>query len=139
MLRHLRPAIAAAVMTMLATQAFASGHNLPVKAAPRAQAPQSDHKSYTAAVGAKGKLVRGSGATAASQPEGTGTYEVDFAADVSGCAYVATLGQTGSRGTADPGMITVVGRSGVPNGIFVTTGDLQGNDKNRSFQVDVGC
>jgi hypothetical protein len=139
MLRHSHAALAAALTAMLATQALAGGHNLPVKAVHRAQAPQSDHKSYTAVVGAKGKLVRGSGATAASQPEGTGTYEVDFAADVSACAYVATLGQTGSKGTADPGMITVVGRSGVSNGIFVTTGDLQGQEKNRSFQVDVGC
>ena len=138
MLRHLRPAIAAALTAMLATQAFAGGHNLPIKSPHHAQVPKSGHKSYTAVVSADGILVRGS-ATAASQPEGTGTYEVDFAVDVTGCAYVATLGQTGSRGTADPGMLTVVGRSGMPNAIFVTTGDLLGNDTNRSFQVDVGC
>ena len=65
--------------------------------------------------------------------------EVDFSADVTGCAYVATLGQTGSNGTAVPGLITVVGRSGMPNGVFVETGDRHGHEKNRSFQIDVGC
>jgi|SRR6185437_8401151 len=139
MLRQSCPAVASALYAMLVTPALAGGHNLPITAPQNAQFPPSGHKSFAAVVSAAGHLVRGSGATAASQPEGTGTYEVDFSSDVTGCAYVATLGQTGSKGTADPGMITVVGRSGVPNAIFVTTGDRHGRDKNRSFQVDVGC
>lgn len=139
MLSYPRFALAAALVAIFATEALAGGHNLPIRAQHDTRIPPPAHRSFTAVVSAKGTLVRGSGATAASQPEGKGTYEVDFSADVTGCAYVATLGQTGSRGTADPGMITVVGRSGVPNGIFVETGDRLGNDKDRSFQVDVGC
>lgn len=139
MLRRSSAAVTAALTAMLATTALAGGHNLPIKAPHNAQLPPSGHKSFTAVVSAAGHLVRGSGATAASQPEGTGTYEVDFSADVTGCAYVATLGQTGSNGTAVPGLITVVGRSGMPNGIFVETGDRHGHEKNRSFQIDVGC
>jgi hypothetical protein len=90
-------------------------------------------------VKADGVLKRGSGVVSASQPEGTGTYEVDFAADVTGCAFVATVGEPASNGTAPASDITVVSRSGVPEGVFVETANIHGVLKNRSFHIDVGC
>jgi hypothetical protein len=130
---------ATALAAALGGQAFADGHNLPIKGPHTQATPPPAGTSFTAVVGANGNLVRGSGATAASQPEGKGTYEVDFESDVTGCAYVATLGQTGSKGEADPGDVTVVGRAGNPAGIFVETANVQGALKNRAFQIDVGC
>ena len=71
--------------------------------------------------------------------EGTGSTEVDFAGDVTGCAYVATVGETGSDGAEPAAFITVVGRSGVPQGVFVETFSLKGRLKNLPFHIDVGC
>jgi hypothetical protein len=131
--------LAVVLVAVLGGPAIAGGHNLPIKGPDRAPPPGAAHQSFTAVVNAKGHLVRGAGATGASQPEGKGTYEVDFDSDITGCAYVATLGQTGSTGTAAAGDITVVGRSGVPSGLFVETADTLGHLKNRAFHVDVGC
>ncbi|SRR5579862_1083739 len=118
--------------------AAAPAHNAPSKTTVHG-APGILAISYTAVVNSAGKLVRGSGATAASQPEGPGTYEVDFTNDVTNCAYVATIGEPGSKGSEPAAYVTVVGRSGVGNGIFVETYAHNGSLKNLPFQVDVGC
>lgn len=131
--------LAVALAAASGGQALGEGHNLPTNTPGRQAAPGVLHRSLTAVVTAGGHLVRGTGVTGASQPEGQGTYEVDFETDVTACAYVATLGQTGSVGLSLPGDITVVGRSGIPSAIFVSTSDTKGRLRNRSFQVDVGC
>jgi len=113
-------------------------HNAPSKVTVHS-APGAPNTSFTAVVKASGQLVRGVGATAASQPEGTGTYEVDFTNDVTTCAYVATVGEPKSSGSEPAAFITVVGRSGVPNGIYVETFAHSGKLKNLPFHVDVGC
>jgi len=113
-------------------------HNAPSKVTVHS-APGAPNTSFTAVVKASGVLVRGVGATAASQPEGTGTYEVDFTNDVTSCAYVATIGEPKSSGSEPAAFINVVGRSGVPNGIYVQTFSRGGKLKNFSFHVDVGC
>jgi len=95
--------------------------------------------SYTAVVAANAKLIRGIGATSASQDEGRGTYTVTFATDISSCAYVVTVGETDSSGTQPAALATVVGRSGDPTGIFIETFDHNGSLKNLPFHVDVGC
>lgn len=116
-------------------------HNAPSKITYKTAPPPPGFPptSYTAVVNKNGNLVRGLGATGASQPEGIGTYEVDFAVDVTHCAYVATVGETGGSGSEPPAFITVVGRSGTPNGIFVETFAPSGKLKNFPFHVDVGC
>ena len=113
-------------------------HNAPSKTTVHGE-PGLLTTSYTAVVNSAGKLIRGTGATGASQPEGTGTYEVDFTSDVTGCAYAATIGEPSSKGFEPAGFITVVGRSGVANGIFVQTYAHNGKLKNLPFHVDVGC
>ncbi|HTT99529.1 MAG TPA: hypothetical protein VMF58_15885 [Rhizomicrobium sp.] len=115
-------------------------HNAPTKAIIQtANSRGVLSTSYSAVVSASGKLIRGDGATAASQPDGTGTFEVDFATNVTQCAYVATIGKTGSKGSEPAGFITVVGRSGNANGIYVETFAHNGKLKSASFHVDVGC
>ena len=131
--------VMAALAALCAAQAQAGGHNLPSKKRQVSPGPPPLGTSFTAVVKGSGELVRGSGAVAASQPEGVGTYEVEFTADVTNCVYVATLGEPGNNGPAPPGDITVVGRSGDAEGVFVQTGDIHGNLKNRAFHIDVGC
>jgi hypothetical protein len=132
--------IAALLLATFAAQAGASERNLaPAGPSERHAVPPPKSTSFTAVVAADGTLVRGDGATGASQPEGTGSYEVDFVNDVSQCVFVATVGATGNEGTEPASFITVVRRNGVPNGVYVTTGDGAGNAADFPFHLDVGC
>ena len=99
--------------------------------------PPAAGTTFSAVVKSNGTLVRGSGATAAMQAEGG--FEVDFTNDVSQCAFVATIGQTGSSGFQSAGLISVVGRSGVPQAVYISTATRTGKTKYLPFHLDVGC
>lgn len=93
-------------------------------------------QAFFAVVESNGVLVRGFGAVAALRL-GVGTYQVTFSHDVTRSAYVATTGFTGSVGAPPDGHVTVVGRFGVPNGVFVQTRDNAGNLADRAFHMVV--
>ncbi len=93
-------------------------------------------QTFFAVVNADGSLARGFQA-AFSQNLGTGFYEVIFNFDVTGSAYVASIGSSASFGIEPTGEITVVGRVGTPNGVFVTTSDSTGAFANRGFHLAV--
>lgn len=132
-------AVLAVFLTTPVSAGSLQGANLPRAGAGHPAPPPAKSVSYAAVVAADGTLVRGIGATAAMQAEGSGTYEVDFISDVSACAFVATVGQPGSSGAQPAGYITVVGRNGNPAGIYIVTRGLDGNVANLPFHVDVGC
>jgi hypothetical protein len=139
-MHHIRClSVAAALAAICITQAIAGGHNLPVgnPHAPAGLPPAG--VSFTAVVKANGTLVRGFGAVSVSQPEGAGSYQVDFTADVTNCAYVVTLGDPGNNAPPAPGDVTVAGRNGDPEGLFIQTADIHGTLENRAFHLDVGC
>jgi len=123
----------------LSAAAASSNHNTVPSGKLRGVPPAPGSTSFTAVIAANGQFKRGNGVTAVSQPDGKGTYEVDFTNDVTGCAYVATIGQTTSAGFQPAGFITVVGRSGTPQGVYVETQTLGGKLKNFPFHLDVGC
>jgi len=93
-------------------------------------------RTYYAVVNADGSLARGFHAVSA-QRFGPGLYEVIFAHDVSRSAYIGVIGGSGSVGIESAAHITVVGRSGVPNGVFVTTSDSSGAYVDRGFHLAV--
>jgi hypothetical protein len=68
-----------------------------------------------------------------------GIYQVDFNENITGCAYLATIGLTGSSGVSPPGMITVVGRAGDPDGVFVETFNSAGAITALSFHLGILC
>ena len=88
-------------------------------------------------VNADGSLARGAHATG-STTFGAGLYEVDFDRDVTGCAYVATLGQP-STGTAAPGFITDAARLGNPNGVWVEVWSPSLSNVAENFHLAVVC
>lgn len=92
-----------------------------------------------AVVEGDGTLVRGSGVTSAAQPDPPGGYEVIFNQDVTGCAYVASPGLTGSVGIPNDGSVGVVGRISVPNGVYVITRDGAGASASAPFHLAVFC
>jgi hypothetical protein len=69
-----------------------------------------------------GSLVRGSGATGVIHLS-TGTYEVDFNSNMTGCAYSATSGDVGAGAVSGPIAVSVASRAGNPNGLFLQTFD----------------
>jgi hypothetical protein len=97
-----------------------------------------DVTTLYAVVDASGTLARGHKAVSATRL-GTGTYEVVFRKDVRRCAYVATIGLSGSAGASLPGEITVVGRSGNDRGVFLTTHSSGGASADLGFHLAVHC
>lgn len=132
-------ALAAMAACAAAQAALAGGMNQPHPGVYITAPPPPVGTSYSAVVAANGKLVRGSGAVHAAHDEGKGTYRVTFASDVSGCAYVATVAETGSSGVEPAAAATVVGLSGDATGVYVETFGHNGAYENLSFHLDVGC
>jgi hypothetical protein len=90
-----------------------------------------------AVVNADGSLARDFRAVF-SQRFSRGQYEVVFNRDVSDCAYVATIGDSGDR-IPPSGEISVARRSGNDNAVFIATYDSDGNPANREFYLAVHC
>lgn len=93
------------------------------------------------AVGAQ-CFVRGVGTLNASNQVtkiGTGTFDIRFDIGIRQCAYVGTIGLPGNSGSSAPGEITVVGRAGTNNGVFVQTFDSSGTIADRSFHLAIFC
>ncbi|MFY1698859.1 MULTISPECIES: hypothetical protein [unclassified Solwaraspora] len=93
-------------------------------------------QTFFAVVNASGGLVRGFGVVSATRLA-AGTYQVVFSHDLTGSAYIGTIGLPGSSGASAPGEITVVGRAGIPNGVFVQTFTSAGVLADRSFHLAV--
>jgi hypothetical protein len=93
----------------------------------------------SAVVSDSGALVRGNGATGAIHLA-HGAYEVDFDSDVSGCAYVASPGDTGAGFVRRTAFATTAPRSGNRNGVFVQSIDVPGDpDSDEPFHLSVFC
>jgi hypothetical protein len=93
-------------------------------------------QTFFAVVNANGSLARGFQAVS-STSLGIGSYQVVFSHDITGSAFIATIGLAGSTGASAPGFITVVGRAGIPNGVFIQTFDRAGALTNLSFHLAV--
>jgi hypothetical protein len=93
-------------------------------------------QTFFAVVNANGSMARAFQAVS-SQRFSAGLYEVIFSHNVTGSAYVASIGDSGSTIVPPPGEISVVGRLGNPNGVFIATRDSAGNLADRGFHLAV--
>jgi hypothetical protein len=91
-----------------------------------------------AVVNANGTLARGFRAVS-SQRFAVGRYAVNFNRNVRGCAYVATIGLSGSVGFSLPGQISVVGLFSNANGVFIAVSNSAGADADLGFHLAVHC
>lgn len=111
----------------------------------------ADATALWAVVKADGTLLRGSHVVSTAKLEllalaaaigpaaiGDGSYEVIFDRDVTGCAYVATVG-TGELGPDQRGGISVAPRFQKPDGVFVATFDETLADTDLGFHLAVFC
>ena len=91
-----------------------------------------------AVVASDGTLVRHGTGTISSSEIVPGRYQVIFNREVSGCSYVATLGDT-AHGVPPIGEIGVAAREGNANGVYVETLNSSGTETAESFHVAVLC
>ena len=108
--------VAAAVLTLGAASAQAAPGNL------------------FASVGLSGTLVAGNGVTGVTHL-GTGRYEVTFAADVAGCAYVATTINAYSQAL----QVFTAGGHLSAGGVYVETKNQGGGLTDGPFNLAVDC
>ncbi|MEO3744629.1 hypothetical protein [Plantactinospora sp. B5E13] len=106
------------------------------KAAAAKAGTQASSAQLFAVVSANGGLVRGSQAVSVTLV-GLGQYQVVFNTPVDTGAFVATIGLTGSVGVSPSGLISVVGRTNLAQGVFVQTWNAANQPANRSFHLAV--
>jgi hypothetical protein len=92
----------------------------------------------TAVVKADGSKHRGLGFVSSARI-GTGVYEVFFNRSIKKCTWTGTVGLGGFSGSTGPGMVTITGRNGTNNGLFVTTFDGSGAAADQPFLTTVTC
>ena len=91
-----------------------------------------------AVVNADASTLRGKGLSTVLKL-GTGVYDVRFVRSVASCGWVGTVGLGGFSGSTGPAMITITGRAGTNNGLFVTTFNAAGVATDLPFTTDVIC
>jgi hypothetical protein len=90
-----------------------------------------------AVMNASGSIHRGAGTTSAGRL-GLGVYEVVFNQNVTGCVFVASVGDTGEA-TGANGAAMVTRRAGNPNAVRIETRTLGGVLADRGFHLIVVC
>jgi len=93
-----------------------------------------------AVVSSGGTLIRGSGVSGVSAPS-SNVFTVTFAQAVDDCAYIATVGETGTAtpGSEPLGFAVPTGLNGNANAVRVKTYDKGGSPTNRQFHLVVSC
>ncbi|WP_426564945.1 hypothetical protein ACPPVT_01930 [Angustibacter sp. McL0619] len=91
-----------------------------------------------AVINSNAAAVRGKGLTS-SVKLSTGTYDVRFNRNISTCAWTGTVGLGGFAGSTGAAEITITGRAGTTNGLFVTTFNGTGALTDEPFHVVVIC
>jgi hypothetical protein len=127
--------IAAAALTLTGAGIAAATSARP---APRLPARATCH--LWAVVNSNGSLARTGcpGTTSHLRPI-TGVYTVLFPVNVRHCAYVGTIGLSGSTGFANPGFITVVAQHNNRKGVYVVTSDSSGSQTDFGFHLAALC
>ena len=91
-----------------------------------------------AVVNANATLLRGKGVTSTAHL-GTGVYDIRFSRNLSSCAWTGTVGFGTFGGSTGAAQITITGRAGTNNGLFVTTFDGAGVATDEPFSAIVIC
>jgi len=92
-----------------------------------------------AVVNSDGSLARAGCPGTASVLLNAGQYQVSFPRDITACGFVGTVGLSTFGGTSPQGMITVVGRAGSPDAVFIQTSDATGTLTSLGFHLSIQC
>lgn len=137
--KPLRTVLGAAVLlAAAASSGLASDSDNTSRSAGKLQAASAAPTTgFFAVVQLNGVLIRGKGVVTARQLS-EGNYEVIFSSPITSCAFTGTVGETGFSNFAR-GQISVQGRAGTNNGLFVSTSSSSGIVASRPFHVVVTC
>ena len=91
-----------------------------------------------AVLDSNGTKLRGK-AVASTSRLSTGVYDVRFNRNISKCAWTGTVGFGTFGGSTGAAMITISGRAGTNNGLFITTFNVAGNPTDLPFTTTVIC
>ena len=100
--------------------------------------------SYCAAINSDGSIARAHAFTTSSHI-GTGEYQVLFYSsttsekNISKCVWNVTLGYSTFGGDLSPGFVTVAGRIGTTNGVWIHTFNSAGASTDTPFLLEVSC
>lgn len=90
---------------------------------------------FFAVINGNGTIARGCQVVSAFRFS-TGTYQVIFTHDLTGSAYLGTIGIP-NPSVSPPGIIVVAPRAGAPNGVFVQTFNPAGVLADLSFHLGI--
>lgn len=132
-----------AILSILAnsTLALAAGSNSPKPGTKVPIGTALGSALLWSVINADGTIARSDGGhapTTGKIPGFLGSYQVGFFRNVTGCTYVATIGNAGA-GNPQHGSIVVAARAGLASGVFVETRDSAGNLADRPFHLFVNC
>ena len=91
-----------------------------------------------AVVNGNGQLSRGRDISSVART-GNGRYQAIFNADVRGCAYFATVGDTSAAAPPQNGQVSVASLASNVNGVAIRTENNNGNEADRPFHLIVMC
>jgi hypothetical protein len=91
-----------------------------------------------AVINADGSIARGSGLVSASHLT-TGAYQIVFNHNITLCVFDATAGLSTFSGSIPATIVTVVGRAGTNNGVFLETFNTSGTPTDQGFHLYVKC
>src|SRR5436305_12201427 len=86
-----------------------------------------------------GTIIVGVGVTANATHIGTGVYQVNFQRVIFGCVWTGSIGFGTFSGSTGASMISVTGRAGTSNALFVQTFNSAGTPADLPFEVHVIC
>jgi hypothetical protein len=94
-----------------------------------------------AVVNADGSKHHGRGfvSSATVPSDGAGAYEVFFNRSIKKCAWSGTVGRPDFVSHTGPAMITITGRVGTNNGLYVRTHNADGDQADLPFHTMVIC
>jgi hypothetical protein len=91
-----------------------------------------------AVVNGNGQLSRGRDISSVART-GNGRYQVIFNADIRGCAYFATVGDTSAAAPPQNAQVSVASLASNVNGVAIRTENNNANEADRPFHLIVMC
>jgi len=139
----IRPLVAAAavVFACVSAQAGPNGPNPPsggVPGEPIAGGSNFGAAQLYAVVNPDGTVSRGAGVGPSARLS-AGTYEVIFKRNIVHCSWTGSIGQPGFSGSVAASHISVTGRGGTNNGVFVQTFNSANAATDLPFHIHILC
>jgi hypothetical protein len=133
--------VAACAITLLMSGTSYAGLNGPNPKSPRSPGGGSSlgAAQLAGSYNSDGTIIVGIGAADNAVVIGTGVYEAKFKRNISACVWTGSIGFGTFSGSTAASSISVTGRAGTNNSLFVQTFNSGGTPTNLPFEIHVIC